>query len=417
MAKKIIHIFLGSSIVEFEMERLQLTEFIRDLSDKVEDDFDIKIQPINFENVDTNVPRSGGKQDEYNELIKSSEMCFFIFFTRAGEFTCEEFDVAYKALTECGKPKIYVYFKNIPAGQTADPSLAKFMSKIDNEIKHYHGTFDDIDTIKLRILLNIKLQEMDFLEVKYKDGKCFAGGREVNKLDINKVSEFKNNSGLKDLREELAETEKVYFALKAHYDEKQGDENYYKEYSEVASKRANLLKLIEETEKEIFSLSLNMCKNAVHGEVTARQAMAYELFEKGDLRGANNILDFDEIKSEYLRRKAMLEAELKKNDIRYIRELKTKIEVLTAMTDYAERFAKIEEIYEEIIPVAEESLVETDVLFDYASYLYTQNNFNKSAEIYTRIEKLFENNSELATNENLARLYNNAGSLYRVLNN
>lgn len=41
---KKIKIFLGSSIVEFEKERNELELFIRNLSDKFEDNYNIKIR-------------------------------------------------------------------------------------------------------------------------------------------------------------------------------------------------------------------------------------------------------------------------------------------------------------------------------------------------------------------------------------
>ena len=83
---KKIKIFLASSIVEFARERDELELFIRNVSDKFEDNYDTKIIPLRCENVDTCMTLDG-KQEEFNQLIRESEMCFFIFFTRVGTVT------------------------------------------------------------------------------------------------------------------------------------------------------------------------------------------------------------------------------------------------------------------------------------------------------------------------------------------
>ena len=79
--KKEIRIFLASSITEFAIERDKLELFIRNISDDFEDTYNIKIRPYRCENIDPAMSKTR-KQDVYNELIKGSEMCFFIFFTK-----------------------------------------------------------------------------------------------------------------------------------------------------------------------------------------------------------------------------------------------------------------------------------------------------------------------------------------------
>jgi hypothetical protein len=108
--KKKIKIFLGSSIVEFKKERQEIENFIYRLSDDFEDRYDISVKPLLCESFDEAYSEIR-KQEEYNEKVRSSDLCFFIFFTKAGEYTREEFEVARKKFAESGKPKIYTYFK------------------------------------------------------------------------------------------------------------------------------------------------------------------------------------------------------------------------------------------------------------------------------------------------------------------
>lgn len=139
MHMKKITIFLASSIVEFAHERMMIENFIRNISDKFEEHYNIKIQPLLCENFDDAYAKTR-KQDEYNEKIRESDFCFFIFFTKAGEYTREEFHVARTQFEKTGSPKIYTYFKVIEEG-TGEESLYSFMDELDKTFGHFYGTF------------------------------------------------------------------------------------------------------------------------------------------------------------------------------------------------------------------------------------------------------------------------------------
>ena len=77
---------------------------------------------------------------------------------------------------------------------TAEESLREFMTQVDRD--HYHGTFDSIDTIKLRILECLKFQEFEELSIEVKDGYVCVDGQRVLKLE--NITEFSNNRLLAD---------------------------------------------------------------------------------------------------------------------------------------------------------------------------------------------------------------------------
>ena len=419
--KKEIRIFLASSITEFAIERDKLELFIRNISDDFEDTYNIKIRPYRCENIDPAMSKTR-KQDVYNELIKGSEMCFFIFFTKIGEFTKEEFEVAYEAFKGNGKPKIYIYFKNIPEGVTVEQEVIDFMNKIDNEFSHYHGTFDDIDTIKLRILLSLKIQEMDFLPIEISEGRCFVNGKEVRGIQIDNVSEFANNNYLNKMKDDLSSIEKQYNVMFSDYSSGRDDEDFLKQYSEVVTKRKNLITDIEELQKNIFNLSLRMCQDEIHGEITIRQKEAYRLFEQGKYKEANDIFDFDEIKNEYKRKKAMRKAEQKREARIFIREIKQKIDMLSMLQGLSTKYSdEIEKCYEEIVPEVIENLEEVGVIREYAKFLELQKNYDKSVkaeELYLKANEIFNGLGD-SNSEKLVLLkidnYKQLGRFYRLL--
>lgn len=415
---KIIKIFIASSIVEFEREREQIENFIRNVSDDFEERHNIKFKPILCGNAD-NAMAKGRKQEEYNEDIRNSEMIFFIFFTKIGEFTREEFNVAFSHFREFDKPKIYTYFKELSDGETMEKSLADFMDTLDNALSHYHSMFSHIDTIKLRILLNIKLNALDFVEIKAEDGYCVVDGKKY--LSLDNLPEFFNNGILNDLKKELEETEKKYYELKPHY-VMNDDEEKRNEYIDVAAKRQRLIDEIDELEKNIFKLSLNISESASDFDISPRLAEAYRLLEAGEYERALIVLDTKEIEDECERELAKIEAEEKmlrekklKVIRRYIKENKARIDILVTTRNYPNRFEEIDCLYRKITAAAEEYEIDLDVLLHYTAFLLGQKK-HKSAVIYAeKLYKLWEDD-ENCNPESKIVLYNMLGVIYYEMN-
>lgn len=346
---KIIKIFLASSIKEFKHERELLELFIRNVSDHFESKYQIKIRLILCENIDP-AYTAERKQEEYNQIIRECEMVFFIFFTKLGEFTFEEFFVAKKQFEECGTPKIYTYFKNLSSSEVMEQALVEFMAWLDNDLGHYHTTFEHLDTIKLRMLLNIKLRELNFSEICAKDGMCCIDNIPV--LPLENVSEFCNNGSLQELLDTYKAKELEYQRLKALYIANQQNQKICEEYAQVCAKRDTLSNDIQKLQERILRITLDICSSQTKGTITQRQRDAYRLFEKGDMTGCMRILDAADIDREYKTRETMLEELARDNAAKYICEHMTAIDVLSSMIDNPHRYKEIAERYEKIIPVA-----------------------------------------------------------------
>lgn len=379
--KNKIKIFLASSITEFHTERQELHSFIEGVSRKFRDSYGIDIEPFICENYDPCLEPEGRKQVVYNSELKTSDMVFFIFLTKYGKFTKEEFELAKETLAQKGYPKVYTYFKKLSENEVMEDSLKEFMTNLNETIGHYHCDFEHIDTIKLRILLNLKFQEMNFIEIKVEDGKCLVDGKRV--MSLENVSEFANNQILKELKEALSEVEKRYYALKRENDKSKEEEN---EYAELATRRDELIKAIRELQNDIFNMSMRMCKDEIRGEITSRQKEAYYLFEMGDIKGANRILDFEEIKHDYLYNSGMLE----KSAEVFIKEVKMKIDMLMLMTDDPTRYDKAEYLYDEIVPVALRTGTELGVVLDCIWFLRWQNKHEKAVKIGKKLELFYD---------------------------
>jgi len=369
-----IYIFLASSIRDCHEERLEIENFIRNVSDTFEDRYEIKLQPLLCEYFDDAVSEVR-KQDEINEKVCGSDFCYFIFCHKAGEYTREEFDVAYEQFQNTNKPKIYTYFRKVADSETEE-DLRTFKQMLEENVGHYYGEFSHIDTVKLRILLNLKLAEMDFLEIKTDLGSCWVDGKPV--LPLTHVAEFANNQNLRRLQEELQQTETEYLDLKPKYVKGGCSEEECLRYAKAAARREALLEEIHTLEDLIFGVSLRSTEDSLHGEMTLRQKKAYRLFEQGDFKGCRAVLDPDEMQRDFLQERERLKAKETVRCRTFIREQKTLIAILSAMTDDLSRFENINALYEKLRPYVFGQEIEFDTMMDYVVFLLEQQQEEKA---------------------------------------
>ena len=423
MAKKKICIFIGSSIVEFKEERMELENFIHRLSNDFEDRYDTRVIPVVCEAFDPAMARTR-KQDDYLESMRGCEMCFFLFYTRAGEYTIEEFREAYQTFLANGAPKVYVYFKELGQDEKIEPSLTEFMAEVDKTYKHFYNMFSHLDTVKLRILLGIKLNAMDYLPIEVEGNACKVGGHTLEGVDLKNVPEYANSKELAVLKRQLKETEEIYLRMKGQYDAKKGDEAFYREYAQVAAHYHQLKKTVANLRSDLFELMLKLDSTFTSGEVTPRMKEAYRLLEAGDKEGCIRILNDEESDDDYYDAQARLDAviarsleEKKKNAIGYIREKKLAIDVLETMYLYDKRHEAMDELYRKIVAEAEEYNVEQDIFYDYAGFLWKQKRFQEAISYAEQLQALYESGKIEATEQDTAALPNLLGILYSDTHN
>ena len=423
MAKKKICIFIGSSIVEFKEERMELENFIHRLSNDFEDRYDTRVIPVVCEAFDPAMARTR-KQDDYLESMRGCEMCFFLFYTRAGEYTIEEFREAYQTFLDKGAPKVYVYFKELGQDEKIEPSLTEFMAEVDKTYKHFYNMFSHLDTVKLRILLGIKLNAMDYLPIEVEGNACKVGGHTLEGVDLRNVPEYANSKELAVFGRQLKETEEIYLRMKGQYDAQKGDEAFYREYAQVAAHYHQLKKTVADLRSDLFELMLKLDSTFTSGEITPRMKEAYRLLEAGDKEGCIRILNDEERKQDYYDRKERLKAEkarideqLKREAIGFIRERKLAIDVLETMYLYDKRHEAMDELYREIVEEAEEFNVEQDIFYDYAGFLWEQKRFQEAISYAEQLQALYESGKIEATEQDTAALPNLLGILYSGTNN
>ncbi len=133
-------------------------------------------------------------QNEYNKEIKISDFFVLLASDEIGEFTEEEFDIAYNAFIANNKPKILTFFNDTVFSR--NKRLSAFKKKLA-DLGHFSATYSTDDNLwnKINIELDIFINAMDISNNKILkeiginppgDPAVFFG-RDINLIEIHKI--------------------------------------------------------------------------------------------------------------------------------------------------------------------------------------------------------------------------------------
>lgn len=144
---KNLHIFIASSIVEFEDERVELSYFFQKIKPIMEDKLNISLVSIKCEHIDNRI-EIGGKQTVYNKEIEKSDLVIFLFGHSAGDYTIQELDIAAKAFAEKDYDRHICVFCRQNPYKSEDEGLKKLTRTLD-DYRILYIPFSNMDTVKL----------------------------------------------------------------------------------------------------------------------------------------------------------------------------------------------------------------------------------------------------------------------------
>ncbi len=294
MIMKKIKIFLASSIEDLREDRVQIGDYFRQLNE-IYLDSGVHFSLIKCEDYDNSIV-SGGKQTAYDREIRESELCFFLFFRKVGDYTRHEFDVALEAFRRSDKPKIVTYIKYVTSIRQAEADVSAFMRMLDGELHHYYNTYDHIDTLKLGILMQIKLLGLDASEMSLSDGSLRLNGTPL--LSSKNVPIFRGNGTLTQLTEEKRQRQTALNEARLAYLGDPTEENEACFFEASAALNA-VSKKLTGVEKEALSFASTVAEMTSEGRVlTYRQRDALKYFNEGDYDRAQAILEDEERENE-----------------------------------------------------------------------------------------------------------------------
>jgi len=100
-----------------------------------------------------------GLQSEYNKVVKSCDIFVSLFFTKAGKYTLEEFETAFRQFKETGKPRVYCYFKeekiNIKQIKKEDIQSKFEFEEMLKSLNHYYSTYENMGELKYQFKMQL----------------------------------------------------------------------------------------------------------------------------------------------------------------------------------------------------------------------------------------------------------------------
>ena len=380
---KTIKIFIASSN-ELEKERVLMASLANELSTRLEK-VGIQVIAVEWESLDASMNEEH-KQEEYNEKLRECDMCMVLYWTKFGMYTEKELNTAYHEKIAGKNPqKVWVYFKEVD-----DPSklpteeLKNFRDSFPTKYGHFYTPFANFDTLKAHFLLQFMEYQSQALQgksiVEVKDGKVTVDGKEY--VDLQNVPFAGNNEEYQLLQKNLKKTRKLLAVTEM-------DDPEYVEYAteieEMEEKLTKMESSLWDTALMITKLSTTKCSE--------RLQRAMELFSKGDNKGAQAILNEEEIAKDVQHNLNLIKLgeEGKKG-------LKTNIdEYLLKIQTYENEMEegwedKIISLYEKCINLGRNRIDDcknAELLSDYADFLFYQHRYNRVEEIYTEALSLY----------------------------
>ncbi len=388
-----IHIFLGSSLDELHENRMEIGNYVRKLNDIYRDrDVYIKLYECEDENA---AMVKGRKQEEYNEEIRQSDIFLVLFYNTAGQYTKEEFYEAYKQFQKTGTPAILTCFRQ-GEGYAPEQSVLEFMNELGEQLGHYFKRYTHIDSVKLTLLLQMKLMKLD-VPIEVEESLITVGGTPV--LTLKNIPMWAKNADFQSLKEQYQACERAYLDAKAATTDPVTDPVFLRASEQWNEAKKNL----RELEQELFSIALKIEEKNNDGTLTERQRKAYELMEQGDAEGANNILDLREILDDVAHAEALAQQADEKLE-QHVQEMLQKIEILKTQVQKTSRFEEIQEIFEKAVGIEERNHLTRNALREYVSYLHDQKDYSHAiplAKQYLNYVEQHGDESDIADAANL----------------
>ena len=399
---KNIKIFLVPSSDAVECDMTGVRDFFRQLNEMYFD------SGINFSILNANEMT----ENELKEHVADSDLSFFLFFEDVSDNMRSCFDIFFESFKNTDKPKIVTYFKYTESPNDMTDAVREFSQMLGNELRHYYNNYNSIDTLKLGILMQIKVMRLDASQITISDdGMICLNGQPV--ADTSKIPMFEFNDRLNELKSRYDELTKEWGRLRTLRMDDPNNEELYFEFSRVATERDDTKKALREFEDLLLKTSEELA--AKKGEMSPRQAEAYRLLEMGDVDGACEILPLDELFDDISHNELLADNAIDRLETN-VDELATRITALNMKGLNKDIVAEIRRIYEKIYGLCDTRNVGWSKLYDYAAFLYNQNDYAQAIEVAENLRWYYSAPGRKVDEYDLGRLYNLLGMLYQAQN-
>ena len=399
---KNIKIFLVPSSDAVECDMTGVRDFFRQLNEMYFD------SGINFSILNANEMT----KNELKEHVADSDLSFFLFFEDVSDDMRSCFDIFFESFKKTDKPKIVTYFKYTESPNDMTEAVREFSQMLGNELRHYYNNYNSIDTLKLGILMQIKVMRLDASQITISDdGMICLNGQPV--ADTSKIPMFEFNDRLNELKSRYDELTKEWGRLRTLRMDDPNNEELYFEFSRVATERDDTKKALREFEDLLLKTSEELA--AKKGEMSPRQAEAYRLLEMGDVDGACEILPLDELFDDISYNELLADNAIDRLETN-VEELATRITALNMKGLNKDIVAEIRRIYEKIYDLCRNKHVGWSKLYGYALFLEDQNDYTRAIKVAEKLNWYCSDPDNKVDEYDLGSLYNLLGVLYQAQN-
>ena len=354
---KYIKIFLAMSEEDMGMELNELSDYIRSLNDLYIG------RSIFFELC---MPGETDADD-----IDGSQYFFLLFYRDADERIVEDFDIALKKFNASKTPKIVTYFKIAEEGSISE-GVRSFMERLEKGLEHFYNKFDNIDTVKLSMLLEMARNQETKIDIEFQDGKILADKKEVEGISLDNIPQYFKNEALNKLREERLKLEEEYIKLRAAIKEEPDDDELFRKLYDVNERKNKADEQFHQMEMDILKMTSTIVEMTSDGKpLTVRAKKAIEYFNAGDYENCKDVLDDEERKRAWGRvgeKKAVIDEECEG----LINEIRIKIDTIKAQGINNKSEKEIIELYEEAKEKIFEYNLNWTILLNYINFLQNQ---------------------------------------------
>lgn len=404
--KKVIHIFLASSITDMKDDRVAIGDFINDLNNIYNtQDLYIHLHKCENESEDHSMKKDG-TQKSLDDEIRESDMCFVLFWHKAGDYTEHELQVALEGLNLNSNPKIEVYFKNLAEGESLTDDVRRVMEEIDQKFLHYHREYSHIDSLKLGIITQLQVHGFLRVNMKVENEQVTVSGLKV--ASTNNIPVYSQNKKYIELVEKCRVAEKECTVLLHKYSEDRNNKDLYFDYLSAIKERQKMQEELAEIANGILNIGTEITKTISTSAPTERICEAIQCFDRGDYNGVLWLLPLEEI-DKYFMQANILEEKANMKRQSGIDECRLRILALEAQGKWVDVHKTYEYVIEQVegYPTAPKT-----IMLEYARFLYRQKNYQKSLEICIRLQTALAQNTKAISEHETTELYDLQGELY-----
>ncbi len=378
---KTIKVFVALSN-ELELERLEIADMIVHLNRILKHrGMEIELEPNDVARLE-NFTDENKTNNSHSRILQSCEMCIVLYWNNFEDNVKEDLDSAYAKLCSGNNPKkVYVYFKD---ADDITPELKSFKESFATSYGHFFCQFENVDTMKLNFLLQFEAYQNTLSDslLEVKESRVVIDGESF--VELRNIPFAGNNPEYLHLLKQIESTS-----------------NRVLKYPDDADFRQELYDL-EERRKAMEGSLLNTAKLITKLSSTvssSRFAEAMRLFENGDNKGANAILNLDEINRDAEANAARIDAarELEAESIAALEsnidEYRLKINTLRNEMETG-WVGKVIEVYEKAINVARNHISEerfADLIVDYMSFLLESNQHHLAGTLFDEAILIYRN--------------------------